>query len=407
MSGTSGGARPGGAGPTSGGHTTTGGSTTTTGGALNRGGAFSGGTTATGGTGGSSDGGRSSDGGAGNGEGGVSGNAGSGGSHAGSSGTNNEAGSAGSDNVGGASGSSGSGSGGTSSGGTDDAGGSGGTGESCPGEGSVSSFAVFDVDALEEASGVAVSRAHEGIFYTHNDSGSPPRVYAVGEDGLLRAVIELTDAFNQDWEDIAIGPGPESGKSYVYVADIGDNDLTRTTSILVERFVEPELPGSPSTPVSVDYETIYLHYPDGAHNAETLLVDPETADLYVVTKSESDGSRIYAAPAPHSTTAVITLDYLGSLPMGTAPFAGSPLTTSGSVARDGSAVLLRTYDSVFLFRRGPGQSLADTLFNTPCASAAPDEAQGEAIDFGVDPLTCFTLGEGKAPTLHQLRWQAH
>src|SRR5262249_26218557 len=150
-----------------------------------------------------------------------------------------------------------------------------------------------------------------------------------------------------------------------------------------------------------DFDNIYLHYPDGPHNAETLLVDPDTADIYVVTKGDSEGSRVYVAPAPQSTSVVIELAYIGSLPFGSPPYTGSRLATGGSVAPDGSAALIRTYDTVFLLPRAPQATLAEALFSPPCALPAPDEGNGEGISFGADAASYFALGEGEEPTLHR------
>ena len=50
------------------------------------------------------------------------------------------------------------------------------------------------------------------------------RVYAINaQDGHIIAKLDINDATNYDWEDIAVGPGPEEGKSYIYVGDIGGN----------------------------------------------------------------------------------------------------------------------------------------------------------------------------------------
>src|SRR4051812_29923355 len=43
---------------------------------------------------------------------------------------------------------------------------------------SVIDLGVISVTALNEISGIAVSRAHRGVLYAHNDSGGLPVVYA-------------------------------------------------------------------------------------------------------------------------------------------------------------------------------------------------------------------------------------
>ncbi|MFZ5891495.1 MAG: hypothetical protein ACOY0T_10630 [Myxococcota bacterium] len=262
----------------------------------------------------------------------------------------------------------------------------------------------IDDEYISEASGIAASFRSDGVFYVVNDSGSNAAVYAVTGTGELVATLNLGGALNEDWEDVAVGPGPEAGQTYVYVADIGDNDRVRTTSIVVHRLLEPALSASErDQELSVTPVSLYLRYPDGPHNAETLLVDPRNGDFYIVTKGDSDGSRIYHAPAPHSTSNVMELVYVLSLQFGQSPLPGNALTTSGSIARDGSSVLLRSYDHAFWWYRAPNQSLANALTASPCAlPIAADETQGEGITFTRDGNAYVTIAEGEEPTLYEI-----
>jgi len=96
---------------------------------------------------------------------------------------------------------------------------------------------VSDV-RIGEASGLGASRIHEDVLYTHNDSGDSPRIFALALDGEVVAEIEMEDAEAVDFEDMAVGPGPEPDVSYVYVADMGNNFGERM-SLQVYRFPEP------------------------------------------------------------------------------------------------------------------------------------------------------------------------
>ena len=100
---------------------------------------------------------------------------------------------------------------------------------------------------ITEASGIAASRRNPGTLWIHNDSGAGPRVYALSMMGATLAIYDLGGASARDWEDIAVGPGPVAGSSYLYVGDIGDNAESRT-SIDVYRVAEPDVKsGSPTT----------------------------------------------------------------------------------------------------------------------------------------------------------------
>src|SRR5688572_13317881 len=85
---------------------------------------------------------------------------------------------------------------------------------------------------LEEVSGLAASSANPGMLWTHNDSGNPAVVYLVDENLKIRLACRLQGIKNRDWEDIAVGPGPDPAKRYVYVADIGDNNAKHEVKYL-------------------------------------------------------------------------------------------------------------------------------------------------------------------------------
>ena len=205
-------------------------------------------------------------------------------------------------------------------------------------------------DPVSEASGLAESRRSPGTFYTVDDSGGEAAVYVLGDDGSIRATQPLTGVLNRDWEDIALGPGRAGGS--IYVGDIGDNGASRS-SIAVYRIPEPELDGIPASAVlpPVAPEIVELQYPDGARDAEALIVDPSNGDLYVITKREAR-SRVYRARNPIFGGETVTLEYLGEL--------GSSGVVAADACPDGQTVLVKTYFSVFAYvsRSGVESALA-------------------------------------------------
>ena len=92
---------------------------------------------------------------------------------------------------------------------------------------------------LNAVSGLAASRAHDGVMWAHNDSGGAASVYGIGADGTDLGTWTLTGATNRDWEDMAIGAGPDGPGDFLYLADIGDN-LRARTEIVVYRVPEPD-----------------------------------------------------------------------------------------------------------------------------------------------------------------------
>src|SRR5688572_10701028 len=165
------------------------------------------------------------------------------------------------------------------------------------------SFGTLDSPSIPEASGLAASRLTPGVLWTHNDAGAIARVYAISTNGNLLSVWNMPTVAGGDFEDIAIGPGPVSGRQYIYLGDIGDNNLERA-NIRILRVREPEVSlqtaGSPlSFSIFDDVADIVLTYPGGPANAEALMSDPITGDLFIATKfKDIDLSNIYRAPKP-------------------------------------------------------------------------------------------------------------
>lgn len=249
--------------------------------------------------------------------------------------------------------------------------------------------------ALTEASGLVASRARPGVLWAHNDSGDEPRVFALGVRGEDLGVFSLSGAAAVDWEGIALGPGPEPGRDYLYLGDIGDN-LARREHVTIYRVAEP---AADSSSTLTDVIALTFRYPDGAHNAEALLSDPITGDLLIVTKGVLS-SRIYRAAAPHSAQAPGAepreLSYEGDV-TGVAMH----LVTAGDVSPAGDEVLLRTYSAIKRYRRGPGMTVAAALMTEPCELPTARESQGETVAFSADGQAYFTVSEGERPPLHR------
>jgi len=241
---------------------------------------------------------------------------------------------------------------------------------------------------LNEVSGVAASTENPGVLWVHNDSGDSARAFALSTTGTLLGTFALDGATAQDWEDMAIGPGPGGGGSFLYFGDIGDNGEKRT-SITVFRVREPKVDAAtPVGKVALDgVDTLTFTYPDAAHNAETLLVDTD-GSLYVITK-QAGTSTIYRAPPGLADGSTTELSDVGTVALETAG-----LLTGGDIAPAGDAVVLRTYGQVYLYRRDPGSTIAATLAGPRCNGALTREPQGEAVTFSADGASYLTMSEG-------------
>jgi hypothetical protein len=170
------------------------------------------------------------------------------------------------------------------------------------------------------------------------------------------------------------------------MADTGDNSQVRT-SIAVYRVADPSVSAT-QAPVNVNLTgtaTITLRYPDGAHDAETLIVDPGTKDIYIVTKRDAR-SRVYRAAYPQSTTTTTTLEYLGDL-----TWTGA---LSGDISPDGDEIIIKDFDEVFYYPRQAGSTLGTALIGqTPAKLPYTPQQLGEGLSFDGQGRGYFTNSE--------------
>ena len=148
--------------------------------------------------------------------------------------------------------------------------------------------AMLDDPVLNEVSGVAASRVNPPALWVHNDSGGEPTAYAISPTGKMLGAYPVDGATAVDWEDIAVGPGPKQGTSYLYLGDIGDNASERNP-ITVYRVPEPTGPLDGTGATLTGTEKFSLRYPDGPVDAESLIVDPQSGDLFIIDKEYTSG----------------------------------------------------------------------------------------------------------------------
>ena len=206
-------------------------------------------------------------------------------------------------------------------------------------------IATIKEKSISESSGLTASRSTPGAYWTHNDSGDGPFIYAFDTRGDSLGIFRVTGAQARDWEDMAAGPGPQANKSYLYIGDIGDNDAVRD-EVVVYRVAEPALTTTTrkltkARPGSTEpAEAIRLKYPDGKHDAEALLVHPTTGNIYIVNKVPIANPVVYEATAPFTTGKLVTMRRIGEIRM---PSIFGGVVTGGSVSPDGRRVALCDY----------------------------------------------------------------
>lgn len=261
----------------------------------------------------------------------------------------------------------------------------------CETYGEVTTVGAVESTDLVELSGLAASRLQPGVTWANNDSRDGPTVYAIGPEGEDLGSYTVPGATAFDWEDMAAGPGPEPGVTYLYLGDIGDNFGIRGGRITVFRVPEAE-PGSDGG-ILTDVVALPFAYPDGQHNAEAIFVDPVDGSLYVITKGV-DEAGVYRASGLVDGSEVVDLESVGRLELGAE-------ITAADISWDGSIIALRGYESVWMWTRSDAQTVAEALLADPCLAPAPDEPQGEAIAFA-ETDGYITISEGSQPPVHRV-----
>ena len=275
-------------------------------------------------------------------------------------------------------------------------------------------------DRTLKLSGLAASRRNDGVLWVTTDADDtdshpthPSRgLYALNIEGVASTVVELQNAAGDlvkqgVFLDIATGPGPLKGSSYLYVADASVDDNKSSETLLIHRVPEPVLlheehaggfetspfPSQLSLPGAVAITVLFAERPT-RKNTKTLvlLIDPEYGEIVLIVEDEDDRRDVYGSPlgaafTPGATT--VALEQKGVLHGGIA-------VIGGDVAQDGSEILLKSTQEVFYYRRlrvylDSLHVLSQVLLN---AHAIPfSHAEGTEIAFASNSTGFFTFGE--------------
>ncbi|MEI6196675.1 MAG: hypothetical protein WCS42_20345 [Verrucomicrobiota bacterium] len=257
---------------------------------------------------------------------------------------------------------------------------------------------TISIPELGEASGLVASRNNADVLWIHNDSGNPAHLFAIDTNGRWLGTYTPSGEKNVDWEDIGIGPGPITNVLYLYIGDIGDNREHRS-HIKVFQIPEPAVYVRQHTnPVTVNFKgvrAITLTYPDGAHNAESLFMDPLTGDMFIITK-ERKTSRVYTAPkAALDTSLNIKLSFVRNIAF--------DQPSGADISPAGTEIIIRYEDYAMLWTRNPSQTVGDALGGTSVrvpVIGRPIEPNGEAVAFTKTGNGYYTVSEGVSPKLY-------
>jgi hypothetical protein len=256
-------------------------------------------------------------------------------------------------------------------------------------------IATIESTSIKESSGLAVSKCQDNVFWTHNDSGGGPFLYAFNSDGKSLGVWSVPDAANNDWEDIAAIRAPD-GICSIYIGDIGDNEQKRET-LTVYRLVEPLVSAdsrntSRENPLSTrTAEVLRFKYPNGRNSAEALLVYPVSGEIFVVTKRTKGAAEVFKLLPRFAGDDVQTALKIGDISLPASP---NGIVTGGDISSDGKRLVLCDYYAGYEFILPMNAKRFDEIWSQkPNPFDLGPRLIGESVAFGQNSDVVFATTE--------------
>ncbi|MFD8734655.1 WD40 repeat domain-containing protein [Streptomyces sp. NPDC059618] len=224
---------------------------------------------------------------------------------------------------------------------------------------------------IKESSGLAASRIHPGVYWTHNDSGDGPYLYAVdSRTGRTVATVTMTGVGRpRDVEAISIGPDGD-----LYAGDIGDNLGGSWDHVWIYKLPEPKV----LKDQTIRATQYVVKYADGPRNAEALMVHPKTGRVYIADKNE-DGGHLYEGPAHLSATTTNVFRPIAPIDL---------WVTDGAFSPDGRQLAVRGYFGGIAYTWNDGRIKRLERLNVPL------QDQGESITYTPDGSKLMYGSEG-------------
>lgn len=199
---------------------------------------------------------------------------------------------------------------------------------------------------LNESSGLINDTPNH--FWSHNDSGGEPTMYAFDDKGKLLRSVRILNASNIDWEDAVM-----DNAGNLYVGDFGNNDQSRTklTIYVIKNFEKNISDTVSAQKIEFSYGDRASFPHDVAHSffdAEAMLVRSDS--IYIFTKDffskpYTGSTRIYSVPNnPGSYAAHFVYSFKTDE---TSKWKGA--ITSAAQTPDGKTVALLAYRTIWVF----------------------------------------------------------
>ncbi|XP_064596817.1 uncharacterized protein LOC135463489 [Liolophura sinensis] len=242
---------------------------------------------------------------------------------------------------------------------------------------------LVDHGSIPEGSGLAASRRHPGILYTHNDHGGKNKIFALdATNARLRATFTISGATNHDWEDIAVGTCGQ--ETCIYIGDIGDGGPQPHT---IYRVKEPRDIRDQSLPVESK-----LLYEFSEKDCETLMIDPQ-GELYIASKTDDEPSWIAHVPTNGNwgTGTVVKVHRQAKFPF----YTSKKNPVGGDISPDGTEMLIKFKEWVLYYKLASGESYVDAIKRDPLKLPYHPEPRGESVCWSRNADGYYTMSEGE------------
>ncbi len=290
---------------------------------------------------------------------------------------------------------------------------------------------------LTESSGIVPSTVREGVFWTFEDSGNEPALYAMDSTGRDLGTVRVANAVNEDWEAIAGGPCGDG--RCLYIGDVGDN-LELRRSRVIYRVREPWADAgpapddstvaardslhatvtsdSPHAPAATDSlhapaaaqatahaaglrasgsvtaEVLRFTYEDRPHDVEAMVVSNDGA-VHLITKGRRGGVLVFRV-APEAWSSGLGVAVRTDSLRITTP-TGRDRITDAALAPDGR-LAVRSYRTLYIFRMDPlSGKLVSPSPELACDLGSAGEPQGEGITWLSSGAWLLTSEQRGAP----------
>lgn len=258
---------------------------------------------------------------------------------------------------------------------------------------------------ITESSGLAASRCQENVLWTHNDSGDDAYIFAIDLEGNNLGTWKIGDAENIDWEDIASFKD-RTGKCFIYIGEIGDNKLRRREHAVI-RVAEPTVSEatrstSKKNALNIDsFEIVKFVYPDFDQDAETLMVEPKSGDIYVVTKRVSGPSGVYLVKTNFGNTQTQRAEKVTELAVPSIP---NGFVTGGDISPDGKRMVICDYTQAYEWSLPENVTQFDEIWKQePTRIDLGKRSGGESICYSPSGSSIFATSEGRSAPVIEAR----